>query len=210
MHRRSLWLLVLNLSLFLFIVWAWNTEQTFLSMLDEWGMNAITAQGESNFTRVARFFSAFSSYAICLGFGFILSFAFLYLKKYWVSALVLIGAAGTRLISSTLKNLFGRNRPPLDSLITTHGDAFPSGHVIYAVFLSGALFLFITCRYRSMNRFLFLLCGILFIALVAWSRVHLGAHYISDVLGGLFIGAIWLQAIWILALIKKSPDSAGA
>lgn len=210
MHRRFLWLLALNLFLFLFIVLAWKTEQTFLHMLDEWGMNTITAQEESNLTKIARFFSALSSYAICLGIGFILSFAFLYLKKYWVSALVLIGAASTRLISSSLKNFFDRNRPPLDSLITTHEGALPSGHVIYAVFLSGALFLFITYRFNSKNQFPLILCGILFIGMVGWSRVHLGAHYVSDVLGGLFIGAIWLQVIWTFALIKNSPDSVGA
>lgn len=206
MYGRFLWLLILNLSLFLFVVWGWMTNQNFFQALDEWGMEVIAAQKESNTTHIAHFFSALSSYAICLGCGFILSFAFVSLGKYWVSALALIGAASTQFISTSLKNLFDRKRPPLDSLVTSQGEAFPSGHVIYAVFLAGALFLFISYSFKTMNRPLFLLCGIIFVGMVGWSRVHLGAHYVSDVLGGLFIGAVWLQVIWLFAIIKFRSD----
>lgn len=107
--------------------------------------------------------------------------------------LVLLATSG-RLLSPVLKDLIGRARPTPDivDVHDTRADlAFPSGHALGATLLYGALIYAIgrTVPYPRLRAVLQAVCGAM-IALMAWSRVELGEHWPTDVLGGCLLGAM--------------------
>ncbi len=102
----------------------------------------------------------------------------------WVSLL------GAQITTHLLKLLVARPRPE-GALISETGYSFPSGHAVIAVVLYGLISYFLYIQ-ASTSRYLYLLAGLFFIILIGYSRFYLGVHYFSDILGGYFIGLIWL------------------
>ncbi len=93
------------------------------------------------------------------------------------------------LIMYILKVYFGVARP-LDSILSAYGNSFPSGHAtISTVFFSMLMYIF-DRYFRTHGRIIFNTICICFIALVAFSRLYLGEHWLSDVLGGIVLGAL--------------------
>jgi undecaprenyl-diphosphatase len=71
--------------------------------------------------------------------------------------------------------------------------SFPSGHSTTAMVLFGMISYFLIRNSTSRRqRILFLLLGLTIILLVGFSRIYLGVHFLSDVLGGYLLGATWL------------------
>src|SRR5581483_6210140 len=90
--------------------------------------------------------------------------------------------------------LVHRHRPFDDGwFVDWSGYSFASGHSIGATLLYGqiALFLIPVIKSRRGRVCLFAAAGVV-VALVGFSRIALGAHYLTDVLGGVFFGMMWL------------------
>jgi membrane-associated phospholipid phosphatase len=105
-------------------------------------------------------------------------------------------------ISSGLKLIVGRPRPTPDLVHVFQaeaGNGFPSGHAFFAMAFWGLLVYFAYTQLRS--RSLRILAFSASVAIVLWigaSRVYLGAHWPSDVLGGYVLGALFLIGlIWL-------------
>ena len=137
-----------------------------------------------------------------LGLIVLLAVIFMASLKRWTEALVvLVGAVGGMEISQGLKALFGRERPDLVyRAVEASNPSFPSGHAMLSavVFLTlGAL----AARFATLRRVkaLALGSGVLLSVLVGMSRIYLGVHWTSDVLGGWSLGAAWAMACWLAA-----------
>jgi membrane-associated phospholipid phosphatase len=92
-----------------------------------------------------------------------------------------------------LKQLFSRERPTIEHLVSVHSLSYPSGHAMSAMGFYGFL-IFLILRY-TMNRelkVLFISLLTLLILAIGLSRVYLGVHYPSDVLAGFIGGIIWV------------------
>ncbi|NLM66028.1 MAG: phosphatase PAP2 family protein [Enterococcus sp.] len=127
--------------------------------------------------------------------GLALLFVLLYGKQYaeviWLSGGV-IGIAGV--LNPLLKLFFNRTRPSiLAPLITEHSLSFPSGHATASMVLYGSLFfllpLFIDSKFlqyalRSLLVLIILSIGV--------SRIYLGVHFPTDIIGGFSLSLSWL------------------
>ena len=93
-----------------------------------------------------------------------------------------------------LKEVVGRVRPPVDmAFLVENSFSFPSGHATIAVALYGFIIyiLFRESGGRS-RRMAILFIGVLLIFLIGLSRLYLGVHFLSDVVGGFLLGLLWL------------------
>jgi undecaprenyl-diphosphatase len=116
-------------------------------------------------------------------------------------ALVLLLATVARpLLEWTLKNLVDRPRPNFDRMVSGDGPSFPSGHPMAAVALWGLvppLVALLTHR-RTLWWLSVVISGVV-IGLVSASRIYLGVHWLSDVVGALMLGSLYLLAVeWLL------------
>lgn len=101
---------------------------------------------------------------------------------------------GGQLLSLTLKLVYRRPRPTVfPPLIHASGFSYPSGHTITAVMTYGLLAVVIRRRLPRAWRWVSTAIAIGVVALVGLSRVYLGAHYPSDVLGSVLIAGAWLR-----------------
>jgi membrane-associated phospholipid phosphatase len=117
----------------------------------------------------------------------------------WEAVMVLIAALLSAGINLLVKDLIQRPRPAPDLVnvfATLDSYSFPSGHVMYYLGVYGFLgFLAFIMLKPSIQRSLLLgLCGIL-ISLAGVSRIYLGQHWASDVLGSYLLGSLTLAAV---------------
>jgi len=115
-------------------------------------------------------------------------------------------------IVPTIKLLVDRPRPTselVQVMTTSWGESFPSGHAVYAMVFYGFLF-YLTPKLISrpvLAKVLQVLLVVL-IGLTMASRVYLGAHWFSDILGGLFLGGLVLiTTIVIYCHYSSQPKS---
>ncbi|WP_042356027.1 phosphatase PAP2 family protein [Bacillus rubiinfantis] len=119
--------------------------------------------------------------------------------------LFVIAIIGSALLNQLLKHLFQRTRPDFHRLIEISGYSFPSGHAMNA-FTVYAMLAFILWRHISgrMGRSLLIIFSIMMIIAIGVSRIYLGVHYPSDIVGGYLASAIWLSlAIFFFQYYKE-------
>jgi len=114
-------------------------------------------------------------------------------RFYWFAALA-SSVVGGVLLNNLLKYAFHRARPHFaDPLLTLTSYSFPSGHTMMATVLYGMIAVYLFLRTEDWRwRAITILSASLLIALVAFSRIYLGAHYLSDILGAMAEGLAWL------------------
>ncbi|UHG94752.1 phosphatase PAP2 family protein [Spirosoma oryzicola] len=102
--------------------------------------------------------------------------------------------AGVGLFVQVGKRTFIRQRPTLVAYYPETGYSFPSGHSATAMTLYGLLgYWLVRGRRRIRSRWLVGFSAVGLILLVGFSRIYLGVHFLSDVLGGYLLGACWLM-----------------
>lgn len=120
-------------------------------------------------------------------------------RKYsFYSAIIILNVALSSIVNVGLKWLINRARPDILHLTEVSGLSYPSGHSMVATCFYGFL-IYLCCRYASSGYkmiFAAALSGL--ILLIGLSRIYLGVHYASDVLGGLSFGIFWLGAVTLI------------
>ncbi|KEI13821.1 phosphatidic acid phosphatase [Clostridium novyi B str. ATCC 27606] len=136
----------------------------------------------------------------------ILVFAFFYIirrkKEAWFYAITVLIIA---IISQLLKFIVKRSRPTGNWLVNIHGYSFPSGHSVLSMTTALLIIYFVLTNLR--NKGLAILLSILIYiygSLVGISRVYVGVHYISDVVGGWTLATI---CVFISLLIFNKINS---
>ena len=117
---------------------------------------------------------------------------------YWLLWLA-IASPGGMLLNVLTKYAFHRDRPAfIDPIVTLTSYSFPSGHTAASTALYGTLAAFLMQRLNTpLQRALVLGAALLMVILVGFSRMYLGAHYLSDVLAGMAEGLAWLAVCMV-------------
>ena len=129
--------------------------------------------------------------------GLAISGAFFWWMGWRESARAMAWAmAGAAVLDNGLKFSFHRPRPEPFFGVAPHSYSFPSGHALFSVCFYAALAALVVERVSNvwMRVLVWTVAGGI-IALVGLSRIYLGVHYPSDVLGGYLAGAFWLSML---------------
>ena len=125
------------------------------------------------------------------------------------AALLPLVIAGAELLNLVLKLSFHRARPEV-AFVELDTYSFPSGHAMISTAVYGALAYLAWSRLRTRRRRLTLIAGtVVLVALIDFSRIYLGVHYLSDVLAGTAGGAFWLAVSISLLTIYGDRIAAG-
>lgn len=208
---KRLFILGLLMSLpFLFLVWMSFRDWGFIGTLDEVIGNEFY---EERHPVLNVFFIVITrmgdTWFVALLTAFIFFFLTFYVKNVklglWYALTVALGAG---VINQLFKFIFQRPRPSnIEHLVVQHGYSFPSGHAMGSVITYGAL-LFIIIRTYSTWKVPLISALVLvpLIALIGISRIYVGVHYPSDVIGGFSMGLAVLSfslGIYSLFLTEK-------
>ena len=122
--------------------------------------------------------------------------------------LIVVVSATSAILYSLIKLIVARPRPSaslVEIIQAASGQSFPSGHVMSYVAFWGLLFSFGVILFKGKHwwRTALLIISALFVVLVGPSRVYLGDHWASDVLGAYLLGFIWLaMSLWLYLYIR--------
>jgi len=126
-----------------------------------------------------------------------MTLSFLLSKRWNYSLYTIMTFLGAIAISYTGKIIVHRARPHLWELVYQIGSdySFPSGHAMSS--MSFALVLIIL-TWNSSWRWLTVIFGSLFVIGIAWTRLYLGVHYPSDIVGGWMIAIAWSMVVLLM------------
>jgi undecaprenyl-diphosphatase len=136
---------------------------------------------------------------------FLLSFLLLWWKNDYLEAKIfMLASLGALFLNVGLKLFFTKNRPQLwDQLIIEKSFSFPSGHAIGSMVLYGFLGYLLANRYPKLAVLIYGLTTILILS-IGFSRLYLGVHWPTDIIGGYAIGFLWLMACLTTLKIQKN------
>ena len=158
--------------------------------------------------KIVKAFTSLFNPLMATGIGIVITLIFFACKKFWQGALVGLSLGIGALVNFLAKILIRMERPAY-KLIDEPGFSFPSGHSNAAAAISVALMLVvenskIDARTKRILKFLL---G-LFMFAMAMSRIMVGVHFLSDILGGLSLGAASALAIYTSIYKFKNRNQA--
>ena len=189
LKENYLWILCFCLfSIFLFI--AHSILKNEVLNVDKYIYKLISSVSSNSLTVFFKTITHLAGGYILVGMC-ILTFLFIKNKKYFY--LISFNFLNTILFNQLLKLLFARERPLGIAMIVESGYSFPSGHSMAAMSFYGLL-IYICFRSKlSIKKKWFIIVSlILLILLIGMSRIYLGVHYASDVIGGFCLTVSYL------------------
>ena len=127
---------------------------------------------------------------------------FIFLKNKWYFYLLTSGYAFSGIITYVSKFLTGRARPVSALIDIPKSFSFPSGHTLTSLVFYILLCYLIVCNKDKKTKIISMIFVTIFVLLIAISRIYLGVHYFSDVIGGILIGVPCI--LFIINVIKKN------
>lgn len=153
------------------------------------------SRGVELFTHLGSFWGLL---AVCL-----VATVLLVRRRAWTDITLLVASlVGAALLNLLAKQAIARPRPLFhDPSVVTTTYSFPSGHTMGTTAVYAALAIIVARRTRYAP---FVIAGsVAMIILIAASRVYLGAHYVSDVVGGVLLGLAWVLVVVLALTIRE-------
>ncbi|MDQ2787355.1 MAG: phosphatase PAP2 family protein [Chloroflexota bacterium] len=122
-------------------------------------------------------------------------------RRWFDIVLLIVAVIGAVLLSPLTKHLVSRARPTAFFRTSATGYSFPSGHTLNATTLALALgFILWRLPWHRAMKIAWTLALVIYVACVGASRIVLGVHYPTDVLGGFLLGVAWATLLMALVL----------
>ncbi len=186
--------LVLSTIAFVFVLWQVITERSIL-VLDDIVQAGLTKWRTPDVLAIFSWITLLGSTVVVFGFALIVMVVSA-VKSRWLPTLGLVVSLTGALISMlVLKDIVGRTRPELLEGTVVTSSSFPSGNVVLATSLwASVLLVFFPLIESKIWRAILITIGIVTPILVAFSRLILSVHYLSDVVAALCLGIAWALA----------------
>ncbi|GAF06649.1 type 2 phosphatidic acid phosphatase family protein [Paenibacillus pini JCM 16418] len=165
-----------------------------IAWFDQFFIHVVQGMENEKLTSVMKWFTSVGSSGVVIPLTIIVMVLLFVLLKHRRELILLIWVlAGSEILNVILKMIFHRTRPDTHRLIDISGFSFPSGHSMGAFSLYGVL-AYLLWRHipSAVMRVVWVIFCALMILMIGVSRIYLGVHYPSDVLGGYLISAFWL------------------
>jgi undecaprenyl-diphosphatase len=164
-------------------------------------------------TKFMLWITFFGSRAFLLPAYLVLIFYFLLFKRKTSTSLAVTGVAlcGAAVLFLA-KNIFRRERPSEPMIQKVTSFSYPSGHSFSAFTFAGiVLFLIWSKNMHAGWKWFYSVLLLLFAIIIAFSRVYLNVHFVSDVFAGLCLSIIWLTVCYYtlkkIGLIKRTLET---
>lgn len=199
--RINFWLLIIlnTVLLTLFVRIIDGVLENEFSNFDTPIIQSLYVLRNPNLTQIMLGISQFGN-SVVIGLMIFISLILLFYKKYNETILFLLITGGGAVLSQFIKLIIARPRPTIDPMVIERTFAFPSGHAMNSLIMYGIIVLGV--YYFTKKISWTLLAAVPLIALIlaiGFSRIYLGLHYPSDVLGG-YLAGLW----WLITLITIS------
>lgn len=149
-------------------------------------------------TRAVRIITFFGSVGFVATAAASVAFILAVRKTLYRLLIFSLAMVGGSVLNIALKHLFHRQRPALENpLVTLSSYGFPSGHTMGSTLLCGCLAIFAASAMRSLTARALPFCGaMIWVAIIGATRIYLGAHYFTDVIGAILASIVWLAFCW--------------
>lgn len=192
--RLSIAFILCLFSLFVFGFLAYFIHGHDIIHFDHHVISFVQAMESAWLTSIMKLLSFIGSAPVIIVFSlFVLFFLYKVLKHRYELILFIAVMAGSPFLNGILKEWFERARPDFHRLVDISGYSFPSGHAMNAFTFYGMV-TFLLWRHIPVRRgrtALLLFSGVMIFG-IGLSRIYLGVHYPTDIIGGYFASATWL------------------
>ncbi|MET0752774.1 MAG: phosphatase PAP2 family protein [Pyrinomonadaceae bacterium] len=182
------------------IFFAWLADEIFegdVKIFDETVRQAANQIASPVITHLMKFLSFAGSAFVLAPLGIVIVVIFLRLKWRRATVLFAVAMIGEVILSLTLKGVFRRTRPEaFFGYELPSSYSFPSGHALGAFCFFGILAWLITARLKNRTaKILIWTLAVTLIFSIGFSRIYLGVHFPSDVVGGYSAALVWTVTV---------------
>ena len=172
--------------------------QTSLAGFDSTIQTAIRGNLPSGVTQFWTSITILGNPVIILAITLLVAAFFYFYKKWKIEAYFLLASFAAMGVASTaLKYVYQRPRPSIQWLNDTIGYSFPSWHTASTMMIAGAIVIVLQQRMKKGLARTAVQALLVFISiLVAISRIYIGVHYPTDIIGGWLLAITLLQAMY--------------
>lgn len=197
--KTTRYIMTIALPLLIFLLLTENVINSDIQWFDNYVYSIVSRIISEKLTPVMVFITFLASGKFLSAIAVLLIISIFIKKQYsFYSSLIVFNISLSSLINLGLKNLINRTRPDILKLIEVTGLSFPSGHSMAAMSFYG--FLIYLCGNYYKGKYKKTLIGFLCLIIISvgFSRVYLGVHYVSDVLGGFSFGLLWIGILSVI------------
>lgn len=198
-NKYLIWIiLVLGLLLFFYLVRLINANT--ISILDNYIYNLIKGFISPKMTPIVKFITEFGNYTVMVP---VIILFYLFNKDKSFNRYFTINLVAIFTSNFIVKNIIRRDRPIDINLIIENSFSFPSGHSMVSFAFYGFIIYYVYCSHLSkLGKTIIISILTLLVLMIGLSRIYLGVHYASDVIGGFVLALVYL-IIFIKYIYKK-------
>ncbi len=184
-----------------------------MARFDRWVADVLHAHasGAPGLTEAVRVVGAPGSMVALALVSALVAMALLAQRRWSAFAAWLVAVLGGEALNLLLKDLFARPRPRFERpLVVETSYSFPSGQAMESLVVYGMLAYFAVLILSGSGKRVAVAVGAaVLVVLIGFGRAYLGAHYLSDVVGGFVAGGAWLGAVIAGWEARRGRDTEG-